>query len=110
MEGPSPTVRALARRAFALAALAMAMAAPPGCANHIGTTATSFLNKVRDSPDPNVRYLAYAKLASPNCYDDEQQKIEAVRTLVAVLDKKREPVASRAMICRTLGILRDPEA
>ena len=29
-----------------------------------------FLSKIRESPDPNIRYLAYAKLASPQCYDD----------------------------------------
>src|SRR4051812_44680690 len=90
--------------------LALWLAAQAGGSQFIGTTAQSFLMKIRDSPDPNVRYLAYSKLASPQCYDDAQQKAEAVKTLVQKLDGSQEPVATRAVICRTLGELHDPSA
>lgn len=94
----------------AAAACLMALLAGVGCSNYIGTTAASFIRKIREDPDPNVRYLAYTKLASPSCYDSPQQKAEAVRLLVEKLAKGREPVASRAVICRTLGQLGDPTA
>jgi HEAT repeat protein len=108
MDGLLPTGRATAR--FALMATALAATCMAGCSGFQGTTAASFLRKVRDDPDPNVRYLAYQHLSSPNCYDDEAQKAEAVRTLIGKLGQGLEPVASRAMICRTLGELRDPAA
>jgi HEAT repeat protein len=108
MEGPSPNARGRFLRATAGFALAAVM--PLGCANYIGTTSTSFLRRVRESKDPNIRFLAYQKLANLNIYDDAQQRAEAVRTLIAVLERRREPVASRAMICRTLGELGDPAA
>jgi HEAT repeat protein len=76
-----------------------------GCTEFYGTTAASFLRQVRDNPDPNVRYIVYGKLASPNCYDDEHQKEVAARTLIRVLEHGREPIASQAVICRTLGEL-----
>lgn len=81
-----------------------------GCSNYIGTTAASFLRKVREEPDPNVRYLAYAKLGQPNTYDNETQKAEAVQTMIAKLDPAKEPVATRAVILHALGELRDPAA
>jgi HEAT repeat protein len=81
----------------------------PGCATHIGTTAASFMQKVKQSPDPNIRHLAYAKLAAPNCYDSEEQKGQAASLLSAALAQKHEPIASRAVICRTLGSLGRPE-
>jgi HEAT repeat protein len=93
-----------------LAIALLAIAGWSGCSSFIGTTATSFLMKIRKDPDPNVRYIAYHKLADPNCYDNEQQKAEAVKTLIEKLDGAQEPVASRAVICRTLGELRDPSA
>jgi hypothetical protein len=74
-----------------------------GCANHIGTTAASFMRRAREDPDPNVRYQAYRKLASPRCYDTEQQKAQAATLLAARLSEGKEPLASRAAICRTLG-------
>lgn len=106
------TFPARPRRALpALAAgLALATATAAGCSTYVGTTASSFLHRVRDDPDPNVRYLAYARLARPNCYDNEAQKAEAVRTLVAKLEEGKEPVATRAVILQTLGALRDPAA
>jgi HEAT repeat protein len=70
----------------------------------------SFLRTIEESKDPNVRYLAYDKLASPRCYDDESQKVKAAQVLVAKMQENKEPIATRAVICRTLGALRRPEA
>jgi HEAT repeat protein len=94
------------RRIVSLLALALGCA---GCANYIGTTAASFLSKARTSPDPNVRYLAYQKLASPSSYDNDEQKVQAAQLLSERLKSGQEPLASRAVICRTLGELRRPE-
>jgi HEAT repeat protein len=81
-----------------------------GCSTYVGTTARSFLNHVRTDPDPNVRFVAYSKLGSTDAYDTEEQKREAVTILMEKFERGNEPVASRAMICRTLGELRDPRA
>jgi HEAT repeat protein len=108
MDGTVPTRRVLG--GMARMVLAAILAAQAGCSQFIGTTAQSFLMKIRDSPDPNVRYAAYSRLASPQCYDDASQKAEAVRILIKKLDGSQEPVATRAVICRTLGELRDPAA
>ena len=75
-----------------------------------GTTAASFLRTVEESKDPNARYTAYNDLASPRCYDDESQKTRAAQILTAKLRGGKEPIATRAVICRTLGMLRKPEA
>jgi len=96
-------------------AVALAVAAAAGCTGtqgfqFRGTTAASFLRQVEESRDPNVRYAAYDSLASARCYDDEGQKTKAARTLVEKLRAGKEPVATRAVICRTLGSLRKPEA
>ncbi|SIO60068.1 HEAT repeat-containing protein [Singulisphaera sp. GP187] len=108
MDGTLPTLCAGNRRA--LAATLLVAAGLAGCSGFTGTTAASFLRKVREDPDPNTRYLAYHKLASPHCYDSEEQKKEAVATLVNKLEQGKEPVATRAVICRTLGELHDPAA
>ena len=81
-----------------------------GCSQYIGTTSTSFLRKVREEEDPNLRYLAYAKLANPNCYETSADKTQAVNTLISSLERRNEPVASRAVILQTLGALGDPAA
>src|SRR5262249_22588927 len=73
------------------------------------TTARSFM-KLAQSKDPNDRCRAYAKLASPYCYDEESQKVEAAKLLSAALVRKKEPAAARALICHTVGILGKPEA
>src|SRR5436305_375731 len=108
MEGAFPGGPSWARRlgwsVLALAALAA------GCSTYVGTTAASFLRRVREEPDPNLRYVAYTKLAQPNCYDSAEQKAEAVRLLLAKLEQGKEPVATRAVIINTLGALRDPSA
>jgi len=68
------------------------------------------LGHVRNDPDPNMRYIAYSKLANPRAYDSAEEKDEAVRILMEKYEKGHEPIATRAMICRTLGELRDPRA
>ena len=110
MEGRRPKTRGRAWPAIALAAAAAT--APPACSTFSGqgTTALSFLRQVRENSDPNARYKAYVKLASPGAYDGDAQRAEAVRVMAAALESNREPVASRAVICQTLGALRRPEA
>jgi HEAT repeat protein len=108
MDGTLPTHRASVR--LVLVVLSFAAAYATGCSGFQGTTATSFLNHIRNDPDPNARFLAYQKLSSPGCYDDSHQRAEAVRVLTEKLGQGQEPVATRAVICRTLGELRDPAA
>ncbi len=96
-------------------ALVVSVAAASGCAGSggfqfRGTTALSFLRQVRESDDPNVRYAAYDRLGSPNVYDNDEQKAETAKLLIANMRSGKEPVATRAVICRTLGMLRRPEA
>ncbi len=109
MAGKHPKTSRHAVPVLALA-LALAVVSGPGCASYIGTTATSFLHRIRDDRDPNIRYLAYTKLANPNCFDGEPQKIEAVEVLGSALLSKKEPAITRAVICRTLGEIGRPEA
>ncbi len=87
-------------------ALTLAIGGMSGCSGFSGTTAASFLRRIEESPDPNARYEAYSMLARSNCYDNEGQKVEATRVLIAKLETGREPVATRAVICKTLGELR----
>jgi hypothetical protein len=104
---PFPRARR-ARDWSAAVAFAVALA---GCATpFLGTTATSFLKRVRESKDPNTRYYAYAKLASSNCYENEAQKMVAVGVLGKNLVSSHEPQATKAVICRTLGELGRVEA
>lgn len=88
--------------------LALCLLAAAGCSTYIGSTAKSFMKHVRNDPDPNIRYVAYTKLADPRAYDSEQEKAEAVWTLIDRYEHGHEPLATRAMICRTLGQLGDP--
>ncbi len=76
----------------------------------VGTTAKSFIGRVRNDPDPNVRYHAYAKLGDITSYDTPEQRDEAVRLLMDKFENGREPTATRAIICRSLGKLEDPKA
>jgi HEAT repeat protein len=80
------------------------------CTPYIGTTYKSFLRQARENPDPNIRYIAYAKLGAPSIYDDQAQKEEAVKIMIAKLDEGREPIAIRAAITRSLGNLGDRRA
>jgi hypothetical protein len=93
-----------------LATRLLAVSLPAGCTPYIGTTAASFLRKVREEPDPNIRYVAYTKLAQPRCYENEQEKAEAVKVLIAKLETGKEPVATRAGIINTLRTLGNPSA
>ena len=92
-------------RLLVICALAVA-----GCTTWVGTTAKSFLGHVRNDPDPNMRYIAYSKLGDLRAYDSVEEKAEAVRILIDKFEKGHEPIATKAMICRTLGQLRDPRA
>jgi len=74
------------------------------------TTAASFLRQINEEKDPNVRYAAYDSLGSPRVYDDDAQKAKAAEILVGKLKAHKEPTATRAVICRTLGNIRRPEA
>jgi HEAT repeat protein len=101
------------RRAWILATIVpagLAALAVAGCAGVTGTTAASFLRQARENRDPNVRYQAYAKLGWPKNFDNDEQKLEAVRVLSAALEGEKEPVATRAVICRSLGTIGRPEA
>ncbi len=89
------------------AMLVVAVGLTFGCSLMGPTTATSFLNKIEQSPDPNERFLAYEKLASERIYDDPEQKTRAVKVLIVALQSNKEPAATRAVICRTLGTLGD---
>ena len=95
-------------------AIGLAFASVAGCGSDAfklrGTTAASFLRTVEESKDPNARYVAYTDLSSPRCYDNEEQKARAAQVLASKLKDGREPIATRAVICRTLGMLRRPEA
>jgi HEAT repeats len=97
-------------RRYASTLLVVCALAGAGCTTWVGTTAKSFLRHVRNDPDPNVRYIAYSKLADPNAYDTLKEKDEAVRILIDKFEKGHEPIATKAVICRTLGQLRDPRA
>jgi HEAT repeat protein len=88
----------------------LALPATEGCTPYIGTTYKSFLRHVDSNPDPNIRYIAYAKLGSPGLYEHQSQKAEAVQTLIAKFQEGREPVAIRAAIIRSLGNLGDHRA
>jgi hypothetical protein len=96
-------------RHFALVAT-IAIATPAGCSTYIGTTSKSFLHEARENVDPNIRYVAYAKLGSPSIYENAAQKNEAVQLLVTKLREGKEPVAVRAVIVRSLGNLGDHRA
>jgi HEAT repeat protein len=96
-------------RLFALMA-SIASASVAGCSTYIGTTPKSFLREARENVDPNIRYIAFAKLGSPSIYDDRAQKDEAVQLLVNKLREAKEPVAVRAVIVRSLGNLGDQRA
>jgi HEAT repeat protein len=81
-----------------------------GCSTYIGTTSTSFLRTVRTSPDPNIRYIAYAKLGNLSAYENAYQKAEAIETLSKKYAEGLEPIAIRATIVRSLGNLGDRRA
>ena len=80
MDEAASSLRGPARRSrWCLPVLALLAS---GCSPFVGTTARSFLGHVRNNPDPNIRFVAYSKLGSPDVYDSAEQKDEAVRTLI----------------------------
>ncbi len=105
------TSRSKSRRLWRrLVLVIVGLAAVGGCSTYIGSTSTSFLGQVRNSTDPNIRYIAYAKLGVPSIYEDQAHKTEAVNTLIAKYKEGKEPIAIRAVIIRGLGALGDPRA
>jgi HEAT repeat protein len=88
----------------------VAIAFVAGCSTYIGTTPRSFLREARENVDPNIRYIAYAKLGTPSIYENEAQRDEAVKLLITKLKEAKEPVAVRAVIIRSLGNLGDRRA
>jgi hypothetical protein len=99
--------KTLLRRLFSLVSMG-AIAA--GCSTYIGTTSKSFLREAKENTDPNIRYVAYARLGSPSIYESQAQKDDAVRLLIGKLGEAKEPVAVRAVIVRSLGNLGDRRA
>jgi HEAT repeat protein len=93
-----------------LFAAILCLAQSGACTPYIGTTYKSFIRQARENPDPNIRYIAYAKLGSPSLYEDKAQKDEAVRIMVAKLEDGKEPTAIRAAIIKSLGNLGDRRA
>ncbi len=110
MRGDRPTTRTRSGMALALVIAAISGCAGFRAGQFKGTTSASFLRTIEESKDPNARYAAYDKLASPRCYDDDSQKVRAAQVLVGKLKENKEPIATRAVICRTLGQLRKPDA
>jgi HEAT repeat protein len=108
MDGVSVSRSRGLRVVLFLASLGLAQSG--ACTPYIGTTYKSFVRQARENPDPNIRYIAYAKLGSPSLYEDQAQKDEAVKIMVAKLQEGREPVAIRAAIIRSLGNLGDRRA
>ncbi len=92
-----------ARAVLGLSVLALWSA---GCTPYLGTTAASFLRHAQTNPDPNLRYLAIGKLGSPEVYDNEVQKEDAIKFLMSRYQSGRDPLAVRAMMVRSLGNLR----
>jgi HEAT repeat protein len=108
MDGASISTSRCFRLIFALTSIHLA--AGGGCTPYIGTTYKSFLRHVRENPDPNIRYIAYAKLGAPGLYELPAEKDEAVRVLIAKYQEGKEPIAIRAAIIRSLGNLGDRRA
>jgi HEAT repeat protein len=109
MDGASISTSRYLRLAFLLASISLA--AGGGCTTpYIGTTYKSFVRQVRENPDPNIRYVAYARLGVPGLYESPAEKDEAVRILMAKYQEGKEPVAIRAAIVRSLGNLGDRRA
>jgi hypothetical protein len=93
-----------------LCAASLCLAQSGACTPYIGTTYKSFIRQARENTDPNIRYIAYAKLGAPSLYEDRAQKDEAVQIMVGKLEEGREPVAIRSTIIRSLGNLGDRRA
>jgi HEAT repeat protein len=96
-------------RRFAVIAMCLVMlTGSVGCSMIGPTTANSFITQIETSRDPNVRFTAYEKLGADSVYDTPEQRAKAVKVLLAALAPNKEPTATRAVVCRTLGSLGDP--
>ncbi len=101
------------RRHFAsLVTVLVVVGVQNGCGGvgYLGTTASSFLRHARESDDPNVRYAAINRLANPAVYTSKTQKREVAEYLAAALTDPNESPATKATICRTLGLIGLPES
>jgi hypothetical protein len=110
MLGDRPTTLGLLRLALGLSIAGFSGCLGPNAFHFRGTTASSFMKTIEESKDPNARYFAYDKLASSRTYENDEQKTRAAQLLTAKLKSGSEPIATRAVICRTLGMLGKPVA
>jgi HEAT repeat protein len=94
-----------------LAALCLlACVLPSGCASVFPGSATNSIKTIETSPDPNVRFNAYKALASKNVFESNEQRRRAASLMITRLEPSKEPQATRALICRSLGEIGDPVA
>jgi hypothetical protein len=112
MLGERPSILGLYR---AMLALSISIVGFSGCLGPNAfkfqrTSASSFMRTIEESNDPNARYAAYDKLASLRTYENDDQKNRAAQLLAVKLKNGHEPNASRAIMCRTLGMLGKPVA
>lgn len=93
-----------------LAALA-AVAASAGCQGAgWSRSATVLAHELRANPNPNERFRDYEKLVQSVRRASNESKAQAVRILVDGLEPGREPMATRAVICRGLGEIGGPDS
>jgi hypothetical protein len=110
MLGERPSILGLIRAALALSFVGFSGCLSSNAFQFHGTTAATFMRTIQESKDPNARYLAYDKLGSTRAYDDDAQKNVAAQLMAVKLKNGHEPIATRAVICRSLGVLRKPVA
>jgi hypothetical protein len=110
MIGERSSILGLIKVAVALSTVGYSGCLGPEAFQFQRITAASFMRTIEESKDPNARYVAYDKLSSPRTYDDDAQMTRAAQLLAIKLKSGREPDATRAVICRTLGTLRKPIA
>ncbi len=110
MQGDRPYLSGLLGLALAGSIAGFSGCLSPGMMKFRGTTAASFMRTIEESKDPNARYFAYDKLAASRTYENDEQKTRAATLLTAKLKSGSEPIATRAIICRTLGMLGKPVA
>ena len=98
------------RRAVAASAVAgLALIAAPGCRSHADIFAKT-IEDAKRNPLPDARGASFAKLGKSRFIIDQQERREAIATLIASLNGKKEPAGNRAEICRSLGELGGPQA
>lgn len=96
------------------AALGLAVIAAVGASGCQGPSwsrsATKLAQELRANPNPNERYKNYELLVDSAMRGSPDTKAKAVKILVDGLEPGREPMASRAVICRGLGQIGGPQA